>query len=93
MNIIELKNDFKRACQMNLRGEILNSARLFLAVQRHAKRLRSRYAPDLTMNAHCFAVTALKRGKLKNLDHGALSELGRIKAASYFLLHGEHVKF
>jgi hypothetical protein len=87
--IRELNNEFKVARAMNKAGQIIEAAQVALSVQRRAARSRSRFAPELAMDAHCLAATA--RGRLDNAgitDHAARSEAGRIAQASYFILHG-----
>ena len=87
--ITELKNELKTARAMNKAGQIIDAARIAMSVQQQATRSRSRFAPELAMDAHCLAATA--RMRLDNAgitDHAARSEAGRIAQASAFILHG-----
>lgn len=80
--IITIRNEFKKAKSLRAAGDILNAARLAVAVQNMASGSRSKHAYKIECDAHLMAVMALD--KAAGADHAARSELGRIRAESKY---------
>lgn len=85
MNIRTASATLEQARTALHNGDLFTAASLGLAAQRQAKQCTARAADDVAFSGHTIAVVQASQALKTEADQGRRSELGRVRAESYFL--------